>query len=450
MKKIRLFAALAAMVAVGCQQDFSDVATLQNETTFEEVADHIRSYDEALAIAEKSIDLLESKDNTRTTKRRAIKGRGETVRLASTRSGVASDDPVVYIFNFEDNAGFSVVAADERHDPIVAVTESGNYTYGEPTGVDAFDEYMNNTIEVLSIILPPIIDPITPTPGYIVDSVDIYNRVEPLLTTKWGQYGIYGISFDSGSVACATVATGQLVAFHKKPAVLQMTGTNNLFLSIPWTNILRHDNSFSSAYSETDCDCGCNYLSLSAVLYEIAYRHRQELIDLGVTGPWVTGPITGIGTDQSTLNVLRELGYSNATLVSNISWNDNSIKNKIYDNLDVRRPLYIAGGTPPSSHAWVIDGYHEEAFGVNYYVANPNYDPRFPVGGEPEYIFSHSTVERTELLHNNWGYGGACDGWFNYGVFDTSEAEEYDQENINLLDYNFLGNYGLIYNIYYL
>ena len=39
----------------------------------------------------------------------------------------------MYVFNFENNDGFSVIAANRAVDPVLAVAEKGNYTYGEPT-----------------------------------------------------------------------------------------------------------------------------------------------------------------------------------------------------------------------------------------------------------------------------------------------------------------------------
>ena len=142
MKKLYLLLAFMAIVAVSCQKELVDNSFDEVSTTTEVVADNIRSYDEALAIAEEALLLLED-DSTRATSSRKIKrNEGQVVMSPATRSGETSEQPIMYIFNNENNEGFTIIAASKDEPSIIAVTDQGNYTYGVPTGVESFDLLM--------------------------------------------------------------------------------------------------------------------------------------------------------------------------------------------------------------------------------------------------------------------------------------------------------------------
>lgn len=446
MRKLRLLAVLAAIVAVGCQQENFDEVVLPDNDTIAVEQSGFRSYDEALEIAENSIRLIEGKDVTRSTmKRRIIKNNVQTIRSNATRSGNTSDDPVAYVVNFEDNQGFAVIAANEQINPLIAVTESGNYTYGEPTGVEAFDDYMDNAISTLAIVHPPITlpdDPITPTPGVVTDTVDIYGRVDPLLTTKWGQDGIYGAKYPTGEVRCAAVALGQIIAYHQSPTIMQQTHSNNLYMWIPWNDILRHDNANDNDNTDSSCDCGCNYNILGTILYELGYRLHAKFVD---TFP--NEPVSGSGRDMDVLNVLHDFGYDESTLMSNVTWDISSTMTTVFDNLDAHQPVYVGGSNDDNGHAWVVDGYHNESYGVRYYRYNTLYDPINPSPNQPRLILVGTTVTTTRMLHCNWGYNGMCNGWFTYGNFDLDDGELYDDIFGNYLLNYYTKNFGIIHGI---
>ena len=92
-----------------------------------ELADsNTRSYDEALAIAEDALILLESNETRSTTKRVIKRNEGQTVMRPVTRGSETQEEPIMYVFNNEDNQGFTIVAADRSQQPLIAVTEYGN------------------------------------------------------------------------------------------------------------------------------------------------------------------------------------------------------------------------------------------------------------------------------------------------------------------------------------
>ena len=445
MKKLFVSLAMVVVAVTSCQKEYvSNDAPKQNQSV-ELPSSNTRSYDEALAIAEDALKLLEGDDTRSTTKRVIKRNEGQTVLRPVTRGGEVNEEPIMYVFNNEDNQGFTIIAANRAQQPLIAVTELGNYTYGEPTGVEPFDLLMDDVVSTLSITPPEIIipdTPITPTPGYYVDTV--YYRtsaVDKMLTTKWGQSGIYGAYCPNGLSGCGNTAAVQIMAYHRAPSSLLMTYDNsNALLLLDWRGMLRHFNGNGSS-----CACGCNYVQIGKVMREVGHKSFTNYRD---DDPSTSKNERGSGTAEvDTHNTLVGLGYGHAQHIANIILAENI--DVIIDNLDNKLPLYMSGYSNPSGgHAWVIDGYNRLEYKINIYVSNPDYNPSIIYNPQPEYIVGETRVADIITLHINWGWDGTCDGWFNYGNFATNDAESYDNTGINNgTNINFQRNFHLIYNI---
>ena len=427
-------------VATACQKEGLDAPKQSNEKSTELAVVNsktTRSYDEALKIAEDALTLLDG-DDTRATKRRVIKRtEGQTIMRPVTRGSEAAEEPIMYIFNNENDEGFTIIAANRSVDPVIAVTEKGNYTYGEPTGVEPFDEYMNNSIELMSFTpaFPPIIEIPNPKPSVYTEYVDIHEEVEPLLSTKWAQYGIYGEYFSNQLSGCTITAVGQVMAYHHHPHYITITfNGSNQSIHLDWTEILKH----KIGTEQTDSTCLNNtHTIIGMFLKELAHRSRATSTPEGTRAfLYQTQP------------VLDEWGYNQGT-VQNIS-SVSSIFPTIMSNLENDRPVCISGyhySNNTTGHTWVIDGYHYSSEGTIEHSLNINYNPNDPLSG-PEYIVTSSNVETIKLLHFNWGWGGYCDGWFSIDCFDMDNAEEYDLDTGNSSTYDWKYGLNVLYDIY--
>lgn len=447
MKRIFCILALGAIVFASCQREEvfvdrpnevkSDVLVVDTKT---------RSYDEALAIAEDALKLLEG-DETRSTNKRVIKrSEGQTVMRPVTRGSETEEEPIMYVFNNEDNQGFTVVAADRSKDPLIAVTELGNYTYGTPTGVEPFDLMMEDVATTLSFNPPtPIVPdtPLTPTPGCYFDTICYETvRVDPLLSTKWGQSGIYGAYCSNGLSGCGVTAAVQIMAYHRKPTAMQMTYDNNLLMPLDWRGLLLHT---QGASDQTSCSCGCRYDLIGMVMREVGERSLAQYRE---DKPETSKNERGTGTNPvNVYDALVELGYVRAQHDYYIEID--AYKDAVIDNIDRGLPIFMAGYLETSGgHAWVIDGYNKKNYRIDFYVTNPNYNPHVVVNPEPQYIYDSSEYVQKISLHINWGWNGNCDGWFNLGNFAINEAESYDDLDANNSEsYDFVRNFHLIYNI---
>ena len=445
MKKLFVSLAVVAVAVTSCQKDvvYNDMPE-QNQSV-ELPNSNTRSYDEALAIAEDALKLLEG-DETRSTTKRVIKrNEGQTVLRPVTRGGEENEEPIMYVFNNEDNMGFTVVAANKTVDPLIAVTEQGNYTYGNSSGVEPFDLYIEELSSQLMSLPEPIPlpdQPIVPTPVYLVDTLYYnYSKVDAMLTTKWGQSGIYGKLCPNGLSGCSNTAAVQIMAHHRHPDILFTTyrGANNFdAIVVDWDGVLRHTEGigvYHTSNNTYECNCGCNHEHISILMREVGYRSNTNY------------RVGASGADEPNIrNTLYLLGFGNPVIAEGISLED--YQGVIFEDLDNKRPLFVSGFDAAGGHAWVIDGYIHKSWCFDYYVSNPNYNPNVVYNPEPQYIFERRVERESNMLHFNWGWDGNCDGWFTYGCFAPGDSDHYDDETeTNQSNYNFEFGVNLIYNI---
>lgn len=451
MKKLLLTLAVVAAAATSCQKEVVYNDTPVQNQSVELVNSCTRSYDEALAIAEDALKLLEGEE-TRSATRRVIKrNEGQTVKRPVTRGSETSDEPIMYVFNNEDNQGFTIVAADRAKEPIIAVTEHGNYTYGEPTGVEPFDLLIEQTItNYLSIPEGPSIgNDLIPTAGKVDTVYYFKNRCEPIILTNWSQGGIYGKYCSNGLVGCTNVAIGQIIAHHCYPSSMKFTYLNQDYKThMYWADLTCHTQGIGVLIDGNySCACGCNYELLAKFLRELGYRTGTIYYDDKVATPTIDERRSSARIANAT-NVLIELGYIYSTHAQNV--NIGSYTDEIIANLDNGKPVVISGFNPSnidngSGHAWIIDGYDFFVYKIDYYGPNPNYHPVL-APNEPEFTYSFSREHYTRLWHFNWGWSGSCNGWFNYNCFKPGDAVEYDSYFSSYVD-NFNVDVDLIYNI---
>lgn len=455
MKKMCLFMLVMAVFITSCQKDVICHCIPNNNNGLTVENSMTRSYEEALQIAEDAIDLLEG-DQTRIRKHRTIKrNEGQIVTRAITRSGETREEPVMYVFNNENDEGFTIVSADRSKQALIAVTEKGNYSYGTPTGIEPFDLYVEEiAAQLMSGFTPaPLPDvPSIPSIGGLCDTIYCnYSKVDAMLTTKWGQSGIYGNLCPNGLSGCSNTAAVQIMAYHKYPSLLFLTylGVNDFTaITIDWDNILCHDEgigTYNSSLGKYVCNCGCNYEHISAIMREVGFRANTSY---NFDDPSTPKNERGSGADELAIrNVFFILGFGNPVHVEGVTFED--YQDVIYSNLDNKMPMYVSGfQSTGGGHAWVIDGYEHKSCRIDYYRDNPNYNPNDIYNLEPRYIYDFTYENKSNLLHFNWGWDGSCDGWFAYGCFAPNDGQDYDDDSeLNHSIYNFDQWINLVYNI---
>lgn len=414
MKKLNLLLAFMAIVAVSCQKELVDNSFDEVSTTTEVVADNIRSYDEALAIAEEALLLLED-DSTRATSSRKIKrNEGQVVMSPATRSGETSEQPIMYIFNNENNEGFTIIAASKDEPSIIAVTDQGNYTYGVPTGVEPFDLLM----EDVAMSLTPI--PITPGPTKTETENEDIDCLELPVKVHWGMGYIYGAYYPDGLAYDEATAIAQiLLTEYNSTFTYSITNPNNnqygQNVTIDMSELAKHVRYNTLGQAEHTCISG-THDQISTLLLEIGYRLSNG---------------SGISLNNKTTafdfqKVKSVLDSFNITTYNITTYNIEAlIPPRLGDNF-LSTSFVFRGNIDPNmvlpensnAHVWMANGFLDKSYDLVHYMKNSFINPNHP---DPDgYTETHRETMHEYMFYINWGYDGMGNGWYRSGCFDMS------------------------------
>lgn len=195
-------------------------------------------------------------------------------------------------------------------------------------------------------------------------------RIDDLLKSKWNQTYPYNNSFptydgiNKCAVGCGSVALGQIMKYHKKPA------------NYNWDNMPL---------------VGAN-ATTSDFLYDLAKRSDAKIGESTST------------TIEGNKKALTSYGY---TCVQ-----DGYDHKKVVSEIIARRPVFATGFDGDDGHAWVISGLQIFDFYDEIKLYHVNW------GGELTAAFTkRENVSYFESVYCNWGWGGSYDGYFSYDKF---------------------------------
>ncbi|MBO7314381.1 MAG: Spi family protease inhibitor [Alistipes sp.] len=433
MKRLLLSLAVVVVATASCQKDF-----VYNDRPKEkdgvELTD-TRSYDEALKIAEDALSLLDGVE-TRSGKKRVIKrAEGQTVMRPVTRGSETTEEPIMYVFNNENDEGFTVVAANRSQQPLIAVTEQGNYTYGEPTGVEPFDLLMEDVAKSLSIL------PGEPLAIKFERENESHDPYGPLCDTQWGTGTIYGSLYPDGKAYDEAAAIAQAILCNRTTIEYTVTNPNDpqfgqdIMLNI--SDLKKHKrydhlnmimipcnenihNQIAKLYLEIGYRLSKGTtISLSNKLVPFSFAKTREvlagftfqpqnivLFNSGVITPWL---FTSGNDSQYRQDVFVFKGSSNGNLPDNTN-----------------------------SHTWIASGFDHYTYDIVEYTLNKVLNPSHP----NPYGYTETDRQNMEefMLYINWGFDGISNGWFYSGCFDMSQRIEDDLiigGDTDEYDYNF-------------
>lgn len=317
----------------------------------------------------------------------------------ATHSGAL--DTLMYIVNFKDNRGYVLVAAESHRGGVLAFIEQGNLSA---------DEFMSEEYDASdgpTIPKPLIIDhigdldledptdpPHEKSPFYGPWSSD--NSVGPLLTTNWSQGWPYNtecpvIDGLNSLAGCWAIAIGQVFAYNRMTYGL---GADELAgYDLDWDTIL----------SEMQLNEKNSHLAIATLIRAIG---KSVDMDYGLAA-------SSANIDDAE-SCFHAMGYSSA----DIRKYDAGYAEKMI--VERRKPFCMRGHSDgsgysfgePGGHAWVIDGYGD--FQRNQYRD----------AGSDEIV----GVDKKTLVHCNFGWGGACNGFYVSGIFDLYDGSEIPDE----------------------
>lgn len=352
---------------------------------------------------------------------------------APSRSGAATDT-TFYVVNLDDNQGYAVIAASRNVEPVLAVTESGN--------IESIDSIENPGAKMFFETLTfekdpnrrPINDSLTtiqPNPGwpggdvnpwpnttqYKTDVKIVDNKIENRTPFEWGQLTPEGVLFDNGVAGCDNTACMLAFSYFEHPKQITAEGiTTNL----DWPLIKTNKRTFPILLYKPDI--------------EILTPAEQNL----ARGCHAVGVLNK--------SYPANEGKSTETIFANTYNTIKSFfpKTKIVYNEEPDAYSSLGNGVilvrasrenTKAGHVFIIDGYNHQVTTTTRYKREP---------GESLWDVISRSSTSCNYNHINWGWNGTDNGYFKVGVFDSSNASEYDNLTDNI-SYNYTT--GFIYLI---
>lgn len=302
----------------------------------------------------------------------------QKAKAKSRAATTASRSDAYYVFN-NDAGGFVIIAGDDAVTPVLGYTSTGSFDAENlPDGLKDLLKSYERQIAALG-------------DNYVANRTATraaFTGEKLLKTAEWNQYAPFNKYTPNNYVTgCVATAGAIVMKYHGYPA--KGTGSH----SYTWngktlTANFEHDYDWASMPAKYD---GTNDAAFDGV--------ARLMADLGVAVEMQyakNGSGAYIGDMISALQ--KYFGYSKLTYLASIddmeaeAWNA-----KLRGEIDANRPiLYSASDASAGGHSFIIDGYKDESFSVN------------------------------------WGWGGYCNGFYQIGALNPESAGKPTGDKYNL------------------
>ena len=384
----------------------------------------IRSFDEALQIAQSSISLVDGTGQTRSGSPRKIDLNNWKIfeNDLKTRANSNSNDTLMYVFNFEDNQGFAIVSASKETEGLIAVTESGSYDPSTSSDIDGFNIYMDMAKEYIqNSMLQANGERLAPTPFRRDSLVYHHNKFGPYINVYWGQTHPEGEFCPNGVAGCSITATAQIMSYYQTPTSIDLTYENadrpTQYLN--WSNIRFH---LTKDYA-SECFDTVSHFAIGRLC-----RQLGELAN-STYNPATDSTSASTSTNNGSLRlVFQGLGWNTG------SWSSYDVSD-VVTAINNYHPLLVYGkrvkpNGEESGHVWILDGYDDlETVTYRYEL----------VMASNEWILTNVITSNERLFHLNWGWYGRSNGYFAANVFNAS-AVRFPDRPLDPVTYNYTGS----------
>lgn len=315
--------------------------------------------------------------------------------------GTTAKHSPYYIYNTDGDAGFIIIAGDDRAGTLLGYTDSGHYNEADiPDALRALLADYSQQIEALDSTSGTTaqrqmakIQAAHPSRTYI----------SPLLSTLWNQKDPYNIlcpiynksdgtsSGTRSATGCVATALAQIMAYYRHPTATTAEIPSYSFTSggksikmdaipkgtsIDWNNIT---NTYTSASTTAEKNAVANLMLMIGTGCEMVYGAASA-----------SNMQMGVQLLRDKLNYDESVRYVSRSNYTQEEWTE-----LLYAELAAGRPIgYRANSPSGGGHAFVIDGY-----------------------------------DTADLFHVNWGWGGSSNGFFRISVLYQSEANNISTAN---------------------
>lgn len=302
----------------------------------------------------------------------------QKAKAKSRTATTASPSDAYYVFN-NDAGGFVIIAGDDAVTPVLGYTSTGSFDAENlPDGLKDLLKSYERQIAALG-------------DNYVANQTATraaFTGEKLLKTAEWNQMAPFNKYTPNNYVTgCVATAGAIVMKHHGYPA--KGTGSH----SYTWngqtlTANFGHDYDWANMPAKYDGTNDAAFDGVARLMADLGVAVEMNYAKDG-SGSYIGDLVTALQkyygySKLSHLMAIEDVGAE--------AWNS-----RLREEIDANRPvLYAASDPSGSGHAFVIDGYKDESFSVN------------------------------------WGWGGYCDGFYQIGALnpESNGKPEGDQYNI--------------------
>lgn len=303
----------------------------------------------------------------------------QKARAKSRAATTASRSDAYYVFN-NDAGGFVIIAGDDAVTPVLGYTSTGSFDAENlPDGLKDLLKSYERQIAALG-------------DNYVANQTATragFTGENLLNTAKWNQGNPFNKYTPNNYVTgCVATAGAIVMKHHGYPA--KGTGSHSYtWNGKTWTANFEHTYDWASMPAKYDGTNDAAFDGVAKLMAELGVAVEMQYAKGG----------SGASMEDLLTALKKYFGYSKYARLLAIAdlgaevWND-----RLRAEIDANRPiLYSAVDSNKGGHSFVIDGYKDESFSVN------------------------------------WGWGGYCDGFYRIGALnpETGGKPLGDQYNLS-------------------
>lgn len=288
----------------------------------------------------------------------------QKAKAKSRTATTASPSDAYYVFN-NDAGGFVIIAGDDAVTPVLGYTSTGSFDAENlPDGLKDLLKSYERQIAALG-------------DSYQANQTATraaFTGEKLLNTAKWNQSNPFNkYTPYKYPVGCVATAGAIVMKHHGYPA--KGTGSHSYtWNGKTWTASFEHTYDWANMPAEYDGTNDAAFDGVARLMADLGVAVEMQYNKDG-SGAYIGNLVTALQKyyDYSKLSHLMAIEDVGAE-----AWNG-----RLRDEIDANRPvLYAASDPARGGHAFVIDGYKDESFSVN------------------------------------WGWGGYCDGFYKIGALN--------------------------------
>lgn len=302
----------------------------------------------------------------------------QKAKAKSRTATTASPSDAYYVFN-NDAGGFVIIAGDDAVTPVLGYTSTGSFDAENlPDGLKDLLKSYERQIAALG-------------DNYVANQTATraaFTGEKLLNTAKWNQGNPFNKYTPNNYVTgCVATAGAIVMKHHGYPA--KGTGSHSYtWNGKTWTANFEHDYDWASMPAKYDGTNDAAFDGVARLMADLGVAVEMQYNKDG-SGAYIGNLVTALQ---------KYFGYSKLSHLMAIedvgaeAWNG-----RLREEIDANRPVLYAASDPNTGggHAFVIDGYKDESFSVN------------------------------------WGWGGYCDGFYKIGALNPESPGQINNSKYN-------------------